>query len=148
MNSIESLKVTGQVTFSLYDKDGNLKSEQTVKNLVVTAGLGWIASRMTATPTTMGYMALGSSSTAVTAADTALGTQLGTRVTATGSTTGAQTTYSATFAAGNATGAVVEAGIFNASTSGTMLCRTVFAVVNKGTSDSLVVTWVITLAGS
>ena len=56
--------------------------------------------------------------------------------------------YVTTSGAGVATGAVTEAGIFNASSSGTMLCRTVFAVVNKGSGDTLQVTWTVTLAAS
>ena len=48
----------------------------------------------------------------------------------------------------DATGAVTEAGIFNAASGGTMLCRTVFSVVNKGADDSLSVTWTITLTAS
>jgi hypothetical protein len=55
-------------------------------------------------------------------------------------------TYTATFGAGTATGAVVEAGIFNASSGGTMLCRTVFPVINKNAGDSLAVTWVVTVS--
>ena len=48
--------------------------------------------------------------------------------------------------AGDATGAVTEAGIFNAATSGTMLCRTTFDVINKGASDTMSVTWTITVS--
>jgi hypothetical protein len=57
-------------------------------------------------------------------------------------------TYVASFEAGDATGAVTEAGLFNASSGGTMLCRTVFSVVNKGAQDILNITWVITLQAS
>jgi hypothetical protein len=55
-------------------------------------------------------------------------------------------TYVATFSAGTGTGAVVEAGIFNAASAGTMLCRTVFAVVNKGVDDAMTITWQITVS--
>ena len=48
--------------------------------------------------------------------------------------------YTAT-AAGTGTGAVTEAGILNASSSGTLLCRTEFSVVNKGSADSMTITW-------
>ena len=58
------------------------------------------------------------------------------------------TQYVATFAAGNATGAIREAGIFNALTSGTMLCRTYFDVINKGANDSLKITWKIQVTSS
>ena len=55
-------------------------------------------------------------------------------------------TYVATFGAGTGTGAVTEAGILNASSSGTLLCRTEFSVVNKGSSDSMTVTWTVTVS--
>ena len=44
------------------------------------------------------------------------------------------------------TGAITEAGLFNASSSGTMLCRTVFSVVNKGASDAMTITWTVTVS--
>lgn len=152
MNSIvENPKVTGQVTFQHLDAQGNVISEQTVKNLVVTAGLNHIAARManSGTPDQMSHMALGSSSTAPALSDTTLGAQLGNRASlavAGGTPSGNQVTYTATFSAGVATGAVVEAGIFNASTGGTLLCRTTFPVINKADTDSLAVTWIVTVS--
>jgi len=41
---------------------------------------------------------------------------------------------------------LTEAGIFNASTSGNMLCRTKFDVVNKSATDTLAITWVVTIS--
>ena len=97
-------------------------------------------------------MALGSGTTAAAASQTDLGTTLGSREALTSSTiTGSNNekiVYVATFDAGDATGAVSEAGVFNATTSGDMLCRTVFSVVNKQADDTLSVTWTITLAAS
>jgi hypothetical protein len=54
--------------------------------------------------------------------------------------------YVASFPAGTGTGAVTEAGVFNAASAGTMLCRTVFSVVNKGAADAMSVTWTITVS--
>lgn len=51
-----------------------------------------------------------------------------------------------TFNPGEGTGAVTEAGVFNAATAADMLCRTVFAVVNKAATDTMVITWTITLS--
>ena len=56
--------------------------------------------------------------------------------------------YVSAFEAGDATGAVTEAGIFNAASGGDMLCRTVFSVVNKAADDTMSVTWTITLSAS
>jgi hypothetical protein len=149
----ESLKLTGEVNLVLRGADGRIKDTRNIENLVVTAGLAFIASRMVGTAkAVMSHMALGSSSTAAAAGQTDLGSILGSRE-ALDSTTivGAnlnQVEYVCGFEAGDATGAVVEAGLFNASTAGDMLCRTVFPVVNKDVNDTLTVTWTITLSAA
>ena len=47
---------------------------------------------------------------------------------------------------GPGTGAITEAGLFDAASGGDMLARTVFSVVNKGASDSITITWTITIS--
>lgn len=146
----DSLKLKGRVGIVLKDKDGNVKETREIDNLVVDAGLDYIASRMKdATATAMTHMALGSGSTAAAAGDTDLGSILGSRETLDSTTVTDNTVvYVSSFEAGDATGAVTEAGIFNASTGGTMLCRTVFSVVNKAADDTMSVTWTITISAS
>jgi len=148
---IDSVKARGLVELVLTDENGNIK-EQVVTNLVVDPGLSYIVSRMKDTSqTAMSHMAVGSNTTAAADTNTALGAELG-RV-ALDSTTIVTTVvtndsiqYVATFGPGVGTGAVTEAGIFNAASAGTMLARTVFAVVNKGSLDSLTITWKVTAA--
>lgn len=142
----EQIKITGQVSIVVTGEDGQVKDRREIKNLVVTTGKEFIAARMVGTPAEMSHMALGAGNTAAANGDTALGSELGRVALATDSATGAIVTYTASFPAGTATGAVVEAGIFNASSGGTMLCRTVFAVVNKGADDAMSVTWAITVS--
>ncbi len=141
-NVNDDLKLKGRLTITLNDE-----VVQDVDNLVVTAGKGYVASRMKdASATAMSHMAIGSGTTNPAAGDTALETELG-RVSLTStSVSGAVVTYVATFAAGTGTGAVTEAGILNASSSGTLLCRTEFNVVNKGSSDSMTITWTVTVS--
>ena len=138
----DDLKLKGKLAISI-----NGEVLQEVDNLVVTAGKGYVASRMKdATATAMSHMAIGSGSTAAAASDTALGNELG-RVSLTSTTVSAAVvTYVATFGAGTGTGAVTEAALLNASSSGTMLCRTVFSVVNKGSADSMTITWTVTVS--
>jgi len=149
----ENLKLTGQLNIVLRDKDGNIKDSRECKNLVVNTGLAYIASRMVGTAkNVMSHMALGSGTTAAAAAQTDLISMLGSRE-ALDSTTisGAnnqQVVYASSFEAGDATGAVTEAGIFNAVSGGDMLCRTVFPVVNKAADDTMAVTWTITMSAS
>lgn len=149
----ENLKLAGQLSIVLKDKDGNIKDQREVKNLVVNAGLAYIASRMVGTTkSVMSHMALGSGTTAAAASQTDLVSVLGSRE-ALDSTTISGTNlekvvYVSSFEAGDATGAVTEAGIFNAASAGDMLCRTTFNVVNKAADDSMTVTWTITLSAA
>ena len=146
----DDLKLRGDVAIVLKDKDGKVKESREINNLVVSAGLTYICSRMAdASAGVMSHMALGSGTTAAAAGDTDLESILGSREALDSTTASSNTiTYVSSFEAGEGTGAVTEAGIFNASTSGTMLCRTVFAVVNKQADDTMSVTWTITLTAS
>lgn len=145
----ETPKASGTLEIVLRDKDGKVKDQRKVKNLVVDTGLSYIADRMAdAAESAMSHMAVGTNSTTAVAGDTALGTEAG-RVTLTSTTqTNEDVVYVATFSAGTATGALTEAGILNASSGGTLLCRTVFSTVNKGASDSLQITWTVSMAAS
>lgn len=171
ISSTDFIKPSGIVRLTLLDRYGHTKFETTVPNLVVRTGLSHIALRMSTywlTPVNgvlpdtianeMSHMALGSSATEPTASDTQLGAQLGNRVALTPAGNGAKATiaiptggpatvtFSGLFPAGTATGNVTEAGIFNALTSGTMLCRTTFPVISKLSTDSLAISWTITIS--
>jgi|SRR6056300_145542 len=138
----DGLKLTGKLSIAL---NGNTVQE--IPNLVVTDGKDYVASRMKdATATAMSHMAIGTGSTAAAAGDSALGNEAG-RVALTSTTvTDNEVVYVATFGAGTGTGAITEAGILNAASSGTLLCRTVFSVVNKGSADSMTITWTVTVS--
>lgn len=141
----DSFALTGELSIVLTGPDGKVKDSRKVENLVVTAGKVFIASRMTGVvDATMSHMAIGAGTVAAAVADTALGAQLGRTAMGSMSSAGPVATYVSNFPAGVGTGAVTEAGIFNAVTAGTMLCRTVFAVVNKGADDSMSITWQVT----
>jgi len=135
-----SLLLTGHLSVEL-----NGEVVQEIPNLVVTTGKGYVASRIKdATATAMSHMAVGTGNTAAAAGDTALGTEAA-RVALTSTTVSTNTvTYVATFPAGTGTASLTEAGILNGSSGGTLLCRTVFATVSKGSSDVMTITWVIT----
>ena len=145
------LQVTGKLNIVLCGPDGRVKEAETVKNLVVTVGRNHIADQMAEKDeAAMAYMAIGTGTTATAATDTALQTELDRNaLTSVDQGTGAdanKVTYLADWAAGDGTGAITEAGIFNSASAGTMLCRTVFAVKNKGAGDTLTLTWVLTIS--
>lgn len=143
-------KVTDNVKVQLFDKNGKLKEERSIHNLVVNTGLAHIADQLSASPgdSAMSHMAIGTGTTAAAAGDTALETELDRNALDSATDSGAVVTYQATWAAGDGTGAITEAGILNNSSGGTLLARAVFAVINKGASDSLVITWTLTVAAA
>lgn len=113
------------------------------KNLVVSVGKQFIASRMASNTTpVMSTMAVGTNSTAPAAGDVALGAQLASvSLSVAGGTPSSNTVlYNATFPPGWE-GALVEAGIFGS----VMLSRTTFAVINKGANDEMTINWTITI---
>ena len=152
MNIQENLKATGLVKVVHTNAAGEVLNTFEVPNLVVTAGKNHIAAKIAATtnsPVAMTHMAIGTGSTSAAAGDTTLGTEGG-RVALSGSVVSTNTiTYTATFPAGTGTSTspgVQEAGIFNASSGGTMLCRTTFPSVAKASGDPIAITWVVTVS--
>ena len=142
----DNSKATGKLTVEIKNDKGVVIETREVKNLVVDDGLEYIADRMKNNSTVMSHMAIGTGSTAAAASDTALGTEAA-RVALTSTTVTANAVaYVASFGAGTGTGAITEAGILNANSGGTLLCRTVFSVVNKGASDSMTITWTVTIS--
>ena len=142
-----SIHPIGDVTLVLRDCEGKIKEKQEFHNLVVTTGCELIASQLSdGTIAKPNYMAIGSGTVTPKKTDTKLGSELHrNQFTVNGNRNGAQVTYKALFGAGEGTGAVTEVGIFNDASAGTMLNRATFAVVNKAPTDSLEITWVITI---
>tara|TARA_R100001244_G_scaffold56571_1_gene48221 strand:+ start:971 stop:1393 length:423 start_codon:yes stop_codon:yes gene_type:complete len=137
----DNLKLTGALTITLNDK-----VVHETHNLVVTAGKNWVADRMNNANTVMSHMSIGTGTNAAAAGDTTLQTEL-VRTTLTSTTVLNNTiAYVDSYAAGVGTGAITEAGIFDASSGGDMLSRTVFSVVNKSVNDSMTITWTITVS--
>jgi len=138
----DDLVMTGRLEIAL---NGELVKE--VPNLVVSAGKDYVASRMKdTTKAAMSHLAVGTGSTSPAAGDTALGSELARQALTSTTVSSNEVTYIATFAPGTGTGAITEAGLFNDSSAGDMLCRTTFAVVNKAAADSMTITWVVTVS--
>ena len=92
----------------------------------------------------MGWMAVGTGSPAA----TLLGAEVARVAFDSKTRSGAVITVVATFAAGTATGALTEAGTFDVVTANTvnMWMSSSYSVINKGASDSLVITWTLTIS--
>ena len=153
----EIMAVRGFVDVMVYDEFGNLKEERHYDNGITNVGFEVIADRIAGhsgfTGNEANYIALGTGSTAFAVTQTALVTELSGGSYARQQDTDATYTsgtksfaISATFNAGVATGALQESGLFDASTTGNMLARQTFSTINVGASDSITVTWTITLS--
>jgi len=147
MDLQENIKMKGRLTVSVIDPEGAVKESFETTNLVVTAGKNYIASRIVGTSSNiMSHMAIGTGTDTPAVGDTALTTEAGRVALSSGTASTNEVTYTATFPAGTGTGAITEAAVLNASSAGTMLCRTTFPVVNKAAGDSIAITWVVTVS--
>lgn len=143
MDKDDSIKATGFVVLQLFGPDGMVK-ETRVANTVTTAGKNGLADQILASPS-LGkptHAALGTGSPGA----TALGTELDRNAFTSKTRSNAVVTMVTDWAAGDGTGAITEAGLFDASSSGNMWCSASFSVVNKAAGDSLTLTWTLTLS--
>lgn len=150
MHAAELFVPKENVEIVLCDAEGNVKQKETAHNLIVTTGVNAIVDRLLASPT-LGvptHMAIGTGTTAVAAGNTALVTELDRNALTSKNRSGAVLTMVGTWAAGDGTGAITEAGIFDASSTGNLHSRVVFSVVNKAAGDSLTITWTWTLSAT
>lgn len=145
------MKIQGRVRLQIFDQEGNLKKDTGFqKNIITNAGkaqIALLAGDATAVPFT--YLALGTSSTAVAATDT----QLGAEITDTGLARAAATISRITTAVTNDTlratytwtasgvKTIEECGLFNASSSGTMLGHKLTGSSTTANNDQVVVTY-------
>lgn len=132
----------------------NGKIVREIPNLVVDVGKDWLASRMGGVvDDVMSHMAIGSGTTAADALDTAMETEI-TRnaLNVPGGVVLDNTiVYECTWAADDPditapdVTTVSEAGLFNDVAAGTMLAHSVFAAVSKGETDTMTISWTLTL---
>ena len=143
----ESVSIKGNLEVILLDEKGIQKDYRKIDNLVVAVGKEVIAARLVGNTIAIpSHMAVGSDATAAATGQTALGGELGRVVLDSTVRASNVLTYVATFPAGTGTGALTEAAILNASSTGNMLCRTTFSTVNKAAGDTIVITWNVTVA--
>jgi hypothetical protein len=172
---VETSEVTGLVVVTLIDKNGNIKSQQAVKNLITDAGDQYHVTRIAsavvplapADATKVTGMKLGTGTTA--ASKAGAGAALVTYLTGTnvafdtgfpttqnlGSGLGWTVTYQTTFVAGVGThAALTEVVLVNdaasnaTSTAANTIARVVFTATPKGATDTLAIAWAHKQLGS
>lgn len=150
MHKKDTVILTGLVTIAI---NGEVVRE--IPNLVVTAGKTWLASRAgSASDAVMSHMAIGEGTTAVAVGDTTLETEIDRNAlnVAGGTAAGTAITFECTWVADDpnvtapAVTTITEAGIFNDGTAGDMLARVTFAAVSKGETDTMTISWIITVS--
>ena len=136
----ESMQLYGAMTLIVHRANGEVETVHK-DNIIVNVGFDFIADaigKSVSRPNVMGFIALGTGTTAAAATQSALVTELDRNAATYAHTAGTKTfTFTADFLAGDGTGAITEAGVFNAASAGIMFDRVVFPVVNKGADDSL-----------
>ena len=147
MENNDTISISGKFILKKFDADGNLVETREVKNVITNDGknevAGLICADQASSYTAFDYIAVGTGTTSASATDTALENETD-RQAATGTLTTTSVTDDtmqlvASFTGINAT--ITEAGVFNASTGGTMLARQTFSGIPLTTNDTLEVTY-------
>lgn len=144
----EMLCMKGSLDLTIRRADGSIEVRHK-DNIIVNGGFDFICDAVgkATRGAIMGYIAVGTGTTAAAATQTTLVTELARGAAAYSHTAGTKVMkFTATFAAGTATGAITEAGVFNAASAGTMLDRVVFPVINKGADDTVTAEFTFTLS--
>ena len=146
----KELKLGGEFEIKLFDTALKLKSYRKVKNLTMNAGVNAVETQMGTTATQCAaftYCGVGSGYVTATFTLTALASEatrcLGSFSSGTAASGTATWSLITTFLPGTATASIYESGLFDATglASPTMLCYNTFAVISKGSADTLVITW-------
>lgn len=125
------------VTGELFDVDGNLKQKFVKHNLITNSGYDFLANCFgnSTRPSPMKYIAVGTDSTTPALANTALQKELIRKAGDFSHENGAKfLTLGITLSPNEGTGALTEAGIFNADNI--LFDRVTFPVINKGALDT------------
>jgi hypothetical protein len=145
----EPMQLKGTLELTLFKSNREIETRRK-DNIIVNVGYDFIANAIgkpSSRPSVMSHIGVGTGATAPAAGNTALLAQLNRQPVVYTHAVGTKTfSFSADFAAGIATGALTEAGVFNAASSGIMFDRVVFSVINKGADDTLSATFTFTMS--
>lgn len=146
------MKLRGRWYQTLYGPDGNVKDQKEGDNVITDDGTSFVAAFLNsaaASPSTftMNFVGIGTNATPENSSDTALGTEVDRALGTMSNVTGSIYRITASFLSGTTSaGNIVEYGVFDSTTGGTMLSREVEGIIAKGTNDDLVVVTEITVS--
>jgi hypothetical protein len=148
-----TIRLRGSLQMRLLDLSGNILEERKVDNLVVTQGRSWVLGQLETVNSqaqAIGWLAIGTSTTAPTTADTLLGSEvtriaIGTWVTSTLTANPPSWQAQGSFATNVGNTTIGEVGLFNTPTANTatMLGHATFTSFVKTTSNTLTISYTI-----
>ncbi len=148
------ITMRGSLRIALNDLDGNILEKREIHNIVVTQGRSWVLGQLESvnhvTSQNIGWLAIGTSTTAPATSDTLLGSEItrvaiGTWVTSTLTANPPSWQAQASFASNVGNTTLGEVGLFNTSVANTatMLGHATFTSFSKTTSNTLTISYTI-----
>jgi hypothetical protein len=147
------VRLRGSLRIVLGDPDGKMIEERIVHNVVVTQGRSWVLGQLQSVNSqaqVIGWMAIGTSTTAPATSDTLLGSEItriavGTWVTSTLTANPPNWQAQASFATNQGNTTLGEVGLFNTSSANasTLLAHATFTSFSKTTSNTLTISYTI-----
>ncbi len=148
------IQLRGSLRIALRDLDGAILQERLINNVVVTQGRSWVLGQLETvnqvTSQAIGWLGIGTSTTAPATSDTLLGSEvtrvaIGTWVTSTLTANPPSWQAQASFASNVANTTLGEVGLFNSSGANvaTMLGHATFTSFSKTTSNTLTISYTI-----
>ena len=145
----ENMKINGYIHIRVFDPETDMtKDDRFIPNTICDKGFHkYLTAVFSGETVECGtFLAIGTTATSEASSDTAMEAEVdrkGGTYSHTADT--AQGTVAYTFSTGGPWG-IVEMGLFDNTSGGTMISRGTFAVVNKGTADSFEATYVHSLS--
>ena len=145
------LRLIGSLELIVRDRYGRVKDRRLIRNVITDVGKAQVAGLINGVVTTpFKYVAIGTGTTAESASDTALEYEVarkeGTTTRETTNVSNDTAVVEATFSSADGLSgsmAITEAGLFDASSGGNMLCRRTFDAlnINWDAGDTLTIKW-------
>ena len=145
------LRLIGSLELTVRDRYGRVKDRRLIRNVITDVGKAQVAGLINGVVTTpFKYVAIGTGTTAASASDTALEYEVarkeGTTTRETTNVSNDTAVVEATFSSADGLSgsmAITEAGLFDASSGGNMLCRRTFDAlnINWDAGDTLTIKW-------
>ena len=148
----EFIKMRGCLEIVLGDMQGNILEKRKVDNTIVTAGRKWVLQQINSsgmvTSQSIGFLGIGTTTTAPGTSDSALGGETTRNAIVSFTTTNLTSNppswrAECSFASNEGNTTLAEVALFNSSSSGTMLGRATFATLNKTTSNTLSISYTV-----